>query len=397
MTFVPLADVLDQADAGYWGADPGEADRDVRVIRNGDVGADGTIRWEQLPLRSLTDKEADRATVQPGDIVLTTSGDCGQAGFVDRTLPEGLCVTNFVRALRPRPQSVEPRFLFWVLNSKRFREVLRPFIRGTTMQNLSFAAAAAAVKVPFPSLDEQRRIAVVLDQADALLAKRHRTAALVDELVDTTFTQMLVHQRPMKTATIGSLAAASPHAVRTGPFGSQLLHSEFVDEGIAVLGIDNAVRNRFEWGRPRFITPTKFEQLRRYEVQPGDLLVTIMATCGRVAVVPEDIPPAINTKHLCCITLDRDRCLPTYLWAAFRFDPALRRQLGATARGAVMPGLNMSLIKEATVGLPAIDEQRRFDEFLRAVEAQRSRLEASSSALDSLFVSLQQRAFRGES
>ncbi|MDQ3485427.1 MAG: restriction endonuclease subunit S, partial [Actinomycetota bacterium] len=267
---------------------------------------------------------------------------------------------------------------------------------GTTMQNLSLKNASREIRIPIPSVEDQRRIAKILDAAEELRGKRRESLAVLDSLAESTFLDVVRDVDAWPTATIASIAAREPHALRTGPFGSQLLHSEFVDKGIAVLGIDNAVQDKFAWGRPRFITEDKFSQLRRYQVMPGDVLVTIMATCGRVAIVPEDIPPAITTKHLCCITLDRSRCSPHYLWAAFRFHPGLRRQLGATARGAVMPGLNMSLIKGATLPLPSIEAQEQFASALQRLE----RLSASQSEharhLDALVTSLQHRAFRSE-
>ena len=133
-----------------------------------------------------------------------------------------------------------------------------------------------------PPLDQQKRIAGILDAADALRAKRREALAQLDTLLQSTFLDMFGD--PVRSGwtivTVEAVASSQSGAIRTGPFGSQLLHSEFVDEGIRVLGIDNAVANEFRAGKPRFITAQKYDKLRRYTVRPGDILITIMGTCG---------------------------------------------------------------------------------------------------------------------
>ena len=229
-------------------------------------------------------------------------------------------------------------------------------------------------------------------------AKRRETLVQLDALLQSTFLEMFEdpeeHSWPVET--VKNLTLQQKGSIRTGPFGSQLLHSEFVDSGIPLLGIDNAVKNEFRPGRPRFITPDKYEKLKRYTVRPRDLLITIMGTCGRCAIVPDNIGTAINTKHLCCISLDHERCLPEYLHAYFLHHPMARRYLQDNAKGAIMSGLNMGIIKRLPIPVPPLPMQRLFAKIVHSVQQQKFRLRAHLDELDTLFASLQARAFAGE-
>jgi len=298
-----------------------------------------------------------------------------------------------------RSEWIWPQYLRWVLVGDVFHSAFMRTVSGVGGSLLRARPAEVfKISIPLPPLDEQKRIAGILDAADAWRAKRRESLVQLDTLLQSTFLDMFGDPvgNGWEIVAVEDVGRDKKGAIRTGPFGSQLLHSEFVGEGIRVLGIDNVVANEFREGEPRFITPKKYEQLRRYTVRPGDVLITIMGTCGRCAVVPDDIGIAINTKHLCCITLDREKCLPEFVHAYFLEHPIARRYLDRSAKGAIMSGLNMGIIKALPIPVPPHDLQQHFAALVTSVAQQKARQRAHLAELDTLFASLQSRVFRGD-
>ena len=270
--------------------------------------------------------------------------------------------------------------------------------QGSTHKTI-YMPALERFHVLLPPLPEQRRIADILDKADTVRRKRQEAIRLSEQFLRSTFLETIGPGHPDHDSwplrRFEELADGEG-AVRSGPFGSDLLHSEFVSEGVAVLGIDNAVQNRFQWGERRYITPEKYANLRRYTVKPGDVLVTIMGTTGRSAVVPDDIPTAITTKHLATFSVRRAMIEPEVLSHAIHLHPAVLRQIDAKNRGAVMPGLNLGLIKSLEIRLPPIEVQRSFVAQLSRLRKVAATAESAAEVAHGLFDTLVQRAFRGE-
>ena len=292
------------------------------------------------------------------------------------------------------PSLLYTDYLYYVLKTLDVSSKTDRAVMGATLNKKKLEQ----IKIPLPPLEKQKRIAKILDKADEIRHKRKESIRLTDELLRSTFLDMFgdIEGKKWILFTVEDIIKQRRNSIRTGPFGSKLLHSEFVDEGIAVLGIDNAVQNTFKWAKPRFITEEKYAQLKRFTVYPDDVLITIMGTCGRCAIVPSDCPKAINTKHLCCITLDQTKCLPQFLHSYFLIHPEAQKYLKMNAKGAIMDGLNMTIIKKLPVPLVPIDLQKDYQKIYQKYEKFKNQLQSYYQESENLFNSLLQRAFKGE-
>ncbi|MFD9973250.1 restriction endonuclease subunit S [Streptomyces sp. NPDC059017] len=334
-----------------------------------------------------------------GDLLVAKITPCFENGKIAQASlshAHGAGSTEF-HVVRPDQTKVDARFLLHFLRHPTVRATGEMRMTGSAGQRRVPASYLADLHVPVPSLEEQRRIAQALDHTDRLRDQRRLAISLLDDLIRSIFLDMFgAPDQAWPHVTVKDVAKDVKGSIRTGPFGSQLLREEFVDSGIPVLGIDNAVTNEFAWQGRRFITEEKYKKLERYRVYPGDVLITIMGTCGRCAIVPDDIPIAINTKHLCCVSLERSKCLPEFLHSYFLMHPVSQRYLHRTAKGAIMAGLNMGLIEDMPIALPPIAMQQDFADRVNSARKTKALHMAHLAELDGLFESLHHRAFRGE-
>lgn len=338
-----------------------------------------------------------RIDVFQEDRISLIFGTGGQASvhYVDEQFSTS---TDCIVAYKKEDKEFNEKFVFYYLFGNI--HILERGFKGAGLKHIS-KKYIQNLDIPILPIGTQNKIVSLLDKAISLLQERENSIALLEELLRAKFLNMFGKANEQfnvwEDVQIKSLALDRKNSMRTGPFGSNLKHSEFVTDGpVAVLGIDNAVKNTFQWKERRYITNEKYTDLKRYTVFPRDVIITIMGTVGRSAVIPDDIPTAINTKHLACISLDPEKCNPYYLAYSIHSNPYIGYQMKSREKGAIMAGLNLTIIKELKLKDAPIELQNQFEGYYHNIQTQKERLIQSKTELEHLFNSLIQEAFKGE-
>lgn len=191
---------------------------------------------------------------------------------------------------------------------------------------------------------------------------------------------------------IDDLASPEPGSFKIGPFGSSLKKDEIFKEGIPVVGIENVLNNEFTPPFRRHIKDNKYKELYQYTIRAGDVLVTTMGTIGYAAVVPDNVGDMIIDSHLFRMRVDQSKVYPRYLCYAINYYDGIKQHLQQMSRGAIMEGLNTTILKECTLPLPHLPEQQRIAAILaKADRVRRLRqyaLELSGAYLQAVFLEM---------
>lgn len=318
------------------------------------------------------------------DILISVRAPIGALNYAI----EECCIGRGLAAITVE-NDFERNYVFHFLKAKN--KELNNKGTGSTFKAIS-KSVLEEIQVPVISKEQQEISMKLMDIIEQIVRQRKQELQRLDELIKARFVEMFVATDVASEWPYCTIADVS-NDMRTGPFGSALHHDEFVDSGVFVLGIDNAVENKFSYNRMRYITEEKYQQLKRYTVYPGDVIITIMGTVGRSAVIPADMPKAINTKHLACITPNVEMVNAQFLSCAFQIHPGIRMQLQKQCKGAIMDGLNLTIIKGLSFRIPPINLQNWFVEFYEQIDKSKVAVQKALEETQLLFDSLMQKYF----
>ncbi len=251
----------------------------------------------------------------------------------------------------------------------------------------------SAIRVPLPPLDEQHRIARILDEAEGLRQLRARADERMADFIPALFNQMFgdpaTNPKGWNSVTLGQLLSFITS-------GSRGWAQYYASAGAQFIRVQNLTGHRLSFDDVAHVKPPETSETKRTRIMPHDLLLAITgATIGLSALAPEDIGEAYVNQHVAILRLNSD-VDPAYA-AAFMVDKrGGQRQIAKMQYGHTKPGIGLEQIRSMTMSLPPLALQREFAARVteaRAVQDQQAR---SRSRLEAGFQALLHRAFEGE-
>jgi type I restriction enzyme S subunit len=307
----------------------------------------------------------NRSAVENGDILYGMIGTIGKPTLVETD--RKFSIKNVALFKQSNPQ-IHNKYLRRLLNSPPINSQIAQASKGGTQKFVSLGALRG-LKATFPSFKEQRRIAAILDQADALRAKRGEALVQLDSLMQSIFIEMfgdVLRNPKFARGMIRPFVDAN-----SGKSAKYILSTDKTD--IPVYG-GNGING---WA-----TNSLYDS-------PVLVFGRVGQQCGNAFIT--EGPSWVTDNAIVIRITDTTKLIAIYVLHAFQGSDFSRR-----VKHLDLPFINQSMILDNLIPIPPLILQKTFATRIQTVEALKSTHIASLEKLDSLFSSLQHRAFRGE-
>lgn len=317
------------------------------------------------------------------DLVLLAE-DGGNFGSKDKPIAyrvSGKCwVNNHAHVLKPK----EGLNVDYLCYSLMFYDVTG-LVNGATRQKLT-QADMRKMEIPLPSLDEQRKIAAVLDKVSSLIAKRRQQLDKLDELVKAKFVEMFGD--PVTNPKGWKMERTDKHIdLLSGfPFDS----TQYTESGINICGGLIIMPQKINWDDCKHWNSV--EGYEAYILQKDDIVIALdrpwISEGFKIAIVDEEHLPALLIQRTARIrAVDISQNYLMYCFILGRFD------VHCNVTGSLVPHISSKDIRSFLIMLPPIELQNQFAAFVEQTEKTKTTISESLQQLETLKKALMQEYF----
>lgn len=326
----------------------------------------------------------DRFTHEQPTVVIGCRGSCGS---IHVTEPRSYVTGNAMALDDLDGDRIDVQFLAQFLAHRKFADVTT----GTSQPQIT-GQNIITVRVPVPPLHEQRRIAAILNKADALRTKRRAALAQLDALPQSIFLDMfgdpITNERGYPVRRLIDLVDQK----RPISYGI-LMPGPDQQQGVKYVRVVDMKDGAIDLRMIRKTTPHISNAYRRSLLRTGDLLLSIRGHVGRLAHVPHELDGANITQDTARLAVSE--ALSVFVRECLR-TLSFQRWMAKHTKGVAVRGINLGDVKLMPIPTPSQVEVRAFVVRARAAERLGQAGRLALEKLDALFASLQHRAFRGE-
>ncbi|PDT02111.1 hypothetical protein CO666_21375 [Rhizobium chutanense] len=357
------------------------------------VSEGGYVAFEEA--RTYGEVKKGYTYFERGDVLIAKITPCFENGKAASTATIqnklGFGSTEF-HVLRPS-HHLDPKYAFYLLWSDRFRTIGEKGMTGSAGQKRVPADLLRRLEIPLPPVDEQKRIAAILDKADQLRQKRRQALALLDSLSQSIFQDLFgdLVSNPMgwETQTVEDFCELIVDCVnRTAPLAER-------PTDFKMIRTTNVKKGRLLLSEVRYVDEEIFAKWnRRATPQFGDVILTREAPVGEVGIL--DVPGNFFLgQRLMLYRPDLKKITSEYMLHSFQ-SKFLSEQFRQGSSGSTVKHLPLPACRSFAFRVPPIEIQQQFSKRVATIKRSLGGIEVMTLGMDEVFSSLQHRAFSGQ-
>lgn len=287
----------------------------------------------------------------------------------------GLCANS---------EKLNPKYLYYFCEKFDFEKLNTTVtIPSLTKSNL------LNVEIPLPNLKKQKQIVELLDKVTSLIFLRKQQLSKLDELVKARFVEMFGDEQTFNKEPLSQ----NVEEMFIGPFGSSLKNENFVSKEngyCMVYEQKHAIRKTMDV-ETRYIDKPKYEELKRFSIHGGDIIVSCRGTIGETYIIPLNAPLGIMHPSIMKIRV-KDSIYNRVFFDFLLQEKLKQHEAQANGSGVKMAVTASALGKEEFI-VPSIPLQKQFSSFVERVDQQKQTVQQSLEKLELMKKALMQEYF----